>query len=640
MTGLLWQSDEAKCVWACGESQSSLLGFPYTLPTMEWKWSGILPAVSSVVVARLTGRPLIERGEGRVAMPRGRKSWAVLAYVALAEVPVTRERLASLLFSDAADPLGALRWTLAELRRSLGANGVLRGDPVRLDLPAGFVLDVLELGRGQAEPGLVRGELLEGMEVNCGPVFDAWLLVERRRLAGLCEGVLRDAALAALAAGQARDAAALASRALGLSPYEEGLHELLVRCLAAAGDLGAARHAAVSCEVLFRRELGRSPDARVARAADPGERLGALGDRMAALGQLQAGLAAIDVGAVEPGIACLRMACAEARALGDEAVLARVLLEFGIALVHAVRGRDEEGAAMLHEALALAEPAAERGLAVAACRELGYVEVQAGRPAAAGRWLGRASADAGDDRERAKVLGVRGMALSDRAHYEAAVELLNESIAAAKRCGDLRQVAWSLAILGRSRLLRGELEQAADALDRSLQLIGDEGWVAFQPFPEALRGEIALREGAVADAASLAAHAFALGCQLGDPCWEGFGARSLGLVHRWRGEHEAELECLRDAVNRSDRVADPYVWVKAYCLDALATASIEYGEADAVMVVSELGTLAARGDMRELLVRAAMHSARMGDRAALDAVRPLAASIENPTLHAELATVV
>jgi hypothetical protein len=194
-----------------------LLRFPYTLPTMEWKLSGILLAVSSVVVARLTGRPLIERGEGRVVMPRGRKSWAVLAYVALAEVPVTRERLASLLFGDAADPLGALRWTLAELRRSLGANGVLRGDPVRLDLPAGFMVDALELSRGQAEPGLVRGGLLEGIEVDAGPVFDAWLLVERRRLAGLCEGVLRDAALAVLAAGRARDAAALVSRALGFS---------------------------------------------------------------------------------------------------------------------------------------------------------------------------------------------------------------------------------------------------------------------------------------------------------------------------------------------------------------------------------------------------------------------------------------
>jgi DNA-binding SARP family transcriptional activator len=597
--------------------------------------------MSSVVVARLTGRPLIERGEGCVVMPRGRKSWAVLAYVALAEVPVTRERLASLLFGDAADPLGALRWTLAELRRSLGANGVLRGDPVRLDLPAGFVIDALELSRGQADPRLVRGELLEGIDVDAGPVFDAWLLVERRRVAGLCEGVLRDAALAVLATGRARDAAALASRALGFSPFEDGVHELLVRCLAAAGDFGAARHAAVSCEVLFRRELGRSPDACVARAADPAERLGGLGDRVAALAQLQAGRAAIDAGAVEPGIACLRMACAEARALGDEAVLAGVLLELGIALVHAVRGRDEEGAAMLHEALALAEPVGERGLAVAACRELGYVEVQAGRAAAAGRWLGRASAEASEDREHAKVLGVRGMALSDRGHYEAAIGLLNESIAAAERCGDLRQVAWSLAILGRSRLLRGELKQAADAMDRSLRLISDEGWVAFQPFPEALRGEIALREGAMEEAANLAAHAFALGCQLGDPCWEGFGARALGLLHRQRGEHEAAFDRFHDAVNRSDRVADPYVWVKAYCLDALATQTIEHGsEADAVTVVTELGTLAARGDMRELLVRAAMHSARLGDSAALDAVRPLAEAIENPALHAELAIIV
>jgi DNA-binding SARP family transcriptional activator len=593
---------------------------------------------------RLIGRPQIERGGRCVAVPRGRKSWAVLAYVALAELPVTRGRLASLLFGDAADPLGALRWTLAELRRSLGVADVLRGDPVRLDLPAGLVVDALELGREQAEPELVRGGLLEGIELDAGPVFDAWLLVERRRLAGLCEGVLRDAALAALAVGRARDAAGLASRALEFGPFEEGVHELLVRCLAASGDFGAARHAAVSCEVLFRRELGRAPDPCVARAADPAEQLGALGDRAAAVGQLQAGVAAIDAGAVEPGIACLRMACAEARALGDDTVLAGVLVEFGIALVHAVRGRDEEGAAMLHEALALAEPLGEPGLVVAACRELGYVEVQAGRAASAGRWLARASADAGEDRQRAKVLGVlgvRGMALSDRAHYGAAIGLLNESVAAAERCGDRRQVAWSLAILGRARLLRGELDTAAEVLDRSLRLIDDEGWVAFQPFPEALRAETALREGAIEEAASLAGHAFALGCQLGDPCWEGFGARAMGLVCRSRGEHRAALEFFYDAVARTGRVADPYVWVKAYCLDALAAQSIDHGsKADTIAVVSDLGTLAARGDMREMLVRAAMHSARLGDPSALDALRPLAETIESPALDAELALVV
>jgi DNA-binding SARP family transcriptional activator len=606
----------------------------WVLAADDWRDT---PVMSPMV--RLTGRPQIEGVDGSVVMPRGQKSWAVLAYLVMAEGPVTRERLASLLFDAADDPLGALRWTLAELRRSLGATEALRGDPVSLDLPIELMVDVIELGRGPGDPRLVRGELLEGVEIDSGPVFGAWLLVERRRLAGVCEAVLHQAALSELAQGRRREAAALAARALEYSPFDDGLHELLVRCLAASGDFGAARHAAVSCEVLFRRELGRSPDASVARAADPAEQLKAVGDRAVALGQLRAGLAAIDAGAVEPGIACLRMACAEARALGDQAVLTRAMLELGVALVHAIRGRDEEGAAVLHEVLALAAKGTERGLVVDACRELGYVEVQAGRPAAAGRWLTRASAEAKDDHARAKVLGVRGMALSDRAHYGAAIELLKESVVAAERCGDRRQAAWSLAILGRARLLRGELTEAAQLVDRSIGLISDDGWLSFQPFPEALRAELFLRAGDVERAAILAPHAFALGCQLGDPCWEGLGGRVLGLLHRSRGDHEMALELLRDAVARADRVADPYVWVKAYCLDALASALIAFGtEAEATAVVSELEILAARCDMRELLVRAAMHSARLGTRTSLEALYPLARAIDNPALESQLAS--
>jgi DNA-binding SARP family transcriptional activator len=95
------------------------------------------------LVVRLLGRPQLERDGLLLVPPRGRKSWAVLAYVALAELPVSRERLSSLLFSDAADPQGALRWTLAELRRALVAADVLRGDPLRLGSPAGIAVDVL-----------------------------------------------------------------------------------------------------------------------------------------------------------------------------------------------------------------------------------------------------------------------------------------------------------------------------------------------------------------------------------------------------------------------------------------------------------------------------------------------------------------
>jgi DNA-binding SARP family transcriptional activator len=593
------------------------------------------------LVVRVLGPPRIESSTGVRAQPRGRKSWAVLAYLALAELPVPRVRLSSLLFADADDPLGALRWTLAELRRALGVPSAFRGDPVALDLGANVVLDAQTLHLGLGDVDLVRGELLEGMEPDASPVFDAWLLVERRRLAGICEGLLHHAALGELGAGRPREAAALTFRALEFGPFEDRLHELLVRCLVAAGDAGAARHHAVACEVLFRRELGRDPDPEVRGAVDRPEPLDAPGDRTAALSQLRAGVLAIDAGAVEPGIACLRMAAAEARALGDPDVLARVLLDLGIALVHAVRGRDEEGVTLLHEALALAERVGERHLAAVACRELGYVDVQAGRAAAAGRWLSQASANSREDAELAAVLGVRGMALSDRAHYPAAIELLEKSIAAAERCGDRRQAAWSLAILGRVRLLRGETSAAAEVLDRSLELIEHAGWIALLPLPESLRSEVAIREGAIDDAARLAEHAFALGCRLGDPCWQGFAARAVGLVHHARREPEAALQWLRDAVARTASVSDQYIWLKAFCLEALAGCTIAHGAArEAQTVLAELELLAARGDMRELLVRAAMHRNQLSQPMALAAVRPLLEAIDNPSLLAAAIAVV
>jgi DNA-binding SARP family transcriptional activator len=596
--------------------------------------------VSSLVI-RLLGPSEIERDGVVVASPRGHKAWAVLAYVALSERPVSRMRLAELVFGDADDPRGALRWTLAELRRALGAAGALRGDPLELGLPAGAAVDVLALTGGEADPARVRGELLEGVYPGAGAEFDAWLLVERRRLAAVGEAVLRDAARVALAAGDPIGAAALASRALALNRFDDGAHELLVRCLARAGQVAAAREQADACELLFRRELGRVPDPGVRRAVAEHEAPSAsAGDRAAAVGQLEAGRAAVDAGAVEPGVACLRQASAEARGVGDPALLARTLAALGAALVHSVRGGDEEGAAVLHEALVLAEAGGDREVECKVCRELGFVAVQAGRAVSAGRWLARASALSVDDRERAAVLGVRGKALSDRAHYGAAVGLLGESVAAARRCGDVRQAAWSMAVLGRSFLLTGRWAEAVEVLDDSLALVREDGWVAFLPFPEALRAEVALHEGDRERAIDLLDHAFALGCRIGDPCWEAIAARVRGLAHATAGERDAALACLRDAAGRAVRVADPYVWMHAHCLEALAGVAIAAAAPDADACVTELERLAARGDMRELVVRAALHRARLGDPSGLESARLLGEAIDNPLLHAELATTV
>ena len=49
-------------------------------------------------------------------------------------------------------------------------------------------------------------------------------------------------------------------------------------------------------------------------------------------------------------------------------------------------------------------------------------------------------------------------------------------------------------------------------------------------------------------------------------------------------------------------------------------------------LVDALASLAARGDMRELVVRAHLHRSRLGDSSALATARLLAAGIDNPAL--------
>ena len=72
-----------------------------------------------MVRIRLLGPPTIERDGQPVRPPRGGKSWALLCYLLLAERPPSRTHLAELLFTEANDPLGALRWTLLNVPASV-----------------------------------------------------------------------------------------------------------------------------------------------------------------------------------------------------------------------------------------------------------------------------------------------------------------------------------------------------------------------------------------------------------------------------------------------------------------------------------------------------------------------------------------
>jgi tetratricopeptide (TPR) repeat protein len=224
------------------------------------------------------------------------------------------------------------------------------------------------------------------------------------------------------------------------------------------------------------------------------------------------------------------------------------------------------------------------------------------------------------------------MALSDRAYYPAALELLERSVELAEGCGQPRQAAWSLSLIGRIHLLRDGFAAAITALDRSLQLVSSERWTAFRPWPESLRAEVSLRTGGPSRALERVEGAFRLACRLGDPCWEATAAKVIGLAHAAGGDARAAREWLAQARSRATRVADPYEWVHGSVLDASASLAIDAGDPDPEEIVRALCALADRTGMRELAVRAHLHETHLGVPGALDAARVLGSEIDNPAL--------
>jgi len=262
------------------------------------------------LVVHLLGRSRVEHDGVERLKSRGRKPWAVLAYLACADRPVPRQRLAGLLFGEADDPLGALRWSLAEARRLVGVPGALSGESLCLELPGGAAVDVRVMTSAswvEAERFARSGGLLiEGMSFPANPAFDAWLAGERHHLEAVQAGVLREATLGRLAVGDALGAAASARALVARDPFDEGGHTLLVRALVELGERSEAEAALARCNALFTLELGHPPTDAIAAELESPSRNRRLPTRAAARASLEAGSAAVAAGAFDVGLDRLR----------------------------------------------------------------------------------------------------------------------------------------------------------------------------------------------------------------------------------------------------------------------------------------------------------------------------------------------
>lgn len=589
------------------------------------------------VMINLLGKPSIETEEGPAYRFRSRKSWALVAFLLLAERPPSRVQVGDLLFGTADDPLRALRWSLTELRHALGEESTVEGDPIVLSLPeeSSVDVDVLINGTWDAAVGLpaLGSDFLEGMAFRDSPALESWLLSKRSRFGAATEATLHEASLSSLSAGSHTDAIQYAVRLTGINPYDENHQALLIRCYRMAGDEPAARLQYDRCVDLYSRELGVEPGPAVRNAM-----LSPLFDshnidRVASVKAIiDAGTAAMAAGAADSGVDSLRAAVA----LADRSAVPRLRVESRLALaealIHSLRGEDEEGTTVLHVARDI-DLEEDDDLATRVRIDLGYVDFLRARYDHAEQSLTSALDLCGDSKTMvAKAKTYLGAVESDRGEYPRALSLLSEAVELSEGVADGRTAAYACAMLGRAHLLRGDLADAAEMLDASIVLSKRHHWLAFLPWPQALLGETQLALGEVNGAVANLDQAFAQACQLGDPCWEGASARGLALAADAQGETDRAFEVMAEARIRCNRLSDTYLWLNVHILDAQCQLGLKHEHPDTGSWITTMYREASRNGMRELVVRSLLHRVAAGDEESVVMSRLLAAEIDNQTL--------
>ena len=232
------------------------------------------------VRVRLLGKMTISRRGAALPLPASRKARALLAYLAVSPVPVSRSHLCELLWDVPNDPRGELRWCLSKLRRILDEPGRRRvetnGDAIRLDLTDCFV-DALEVARADREGiagldaerlrascALFAGEFLEGLELYRSPDFNAWIVAERRRFHGRHLALLEH--LARTTTGD--EAFGYLDSWMQLAPFDPRVHELLLTALARRGRMrDAEEHLAATARLFQAEGLDSQPIRNLWRSA-------------------------------------------------------------------------------------------------------------------------------------------------------------------------------------------------------------------------------------------------------------------------------------------------------------------------------------------------------------------------------------
>jgi DNA-binding SARP family transcriptional activator len=217
----------------------------------------------------LLGIPKILRGNAVVGS-RTRRVVALLAYLVLEPESHSRDKLANLLWADA-EPDAArnnLRNALSHVRAVIGEALTTNRFDVSLEPQVNvdfFKLELLEQNPNASREALemalkdVKGVLLEGIEFQDTPDWQAWLELKRQRIQAVIDGLLERLCSLQEQEGDIKAALETTRKRLTLDDLNEDAHRNLIRLELARGQRSAALEALERCRQVLFQELGVAP---------------------------------------------------------------------------------------------------------------------------------------------------------------------------------------------------------------------------------------------------------------------------------------------------------------------------------------------------------------------------------------------
>jgi DNA-binding SARP family transcriptional activator/TolB-like protein len=197
----------------------------------------------------LLGPLQVFQNEAQLAQPPSRKVRALLAYLAMAPRPVTREKLCELFWDAVDDPRSELRWCLSKLRplvdgptttRLIADRKQVWIDTNSLYVDALFVARSTQKTLTSASPNvlrsllvLFRGDFLEGLSAERAPWFENWLASQRHRFGQLRQQLLER--LSSVLPPESNDRIEVLRECIEVAPFDEVVHIELVRTLLRRG---------------------------------------------------------------------------------------------------------------------------------------------------------------------------------------------------------------------------------------------------------------------------------------------------------------------------------------------------------------------------------------------------------------------